>query len=458
MSITRTYEYRAHPTDSQKRRLDGLLDLTRELYNAALEERREAYRRRGVSRTYYDQCKELTLARRDIPALAAMPVQMGRGPLNVLHRAFQAFFRRIKSGDKPGFPRFKGKHRFRTLHLGTAYQFKSLTRAVSSPPVRNGDAGRRGPQPASASAARGASRSQGRHLLSIPSQLAVEGASRAQGRHPDLEAGGPPWRRASRADWWTVKFKSMNPIRFRCHRPLPADGKPKEARLVRDAKGWKFQIVLQFDDPPPQPVTQAVGIDLGIEKFLTTSEGEMIPNPRILQQRLKAFRREKRSLARKKRGSGNRRRQARRLAREYMRVKDARRTFHFQVASWLVAKGKAIVVEDLNIKGLARSRLARSVNDVGWAEFIKRLEDKAESAGVPVVKIDPAYTSQDCSGCGERVKKALSVRVHRCPSCSLTLDRDHNAAINIMEAGLRLLGDKLGAGPVFPQALAKARA
>ena len=150
------------------------------------------------------------------------------------------------------------------------------------------------------------------------------------------------------------------------------------------------------------------------------------------------------ALARKKRGSGNRARQKKRVIHLYEQVKNARKDFHWQTAAWLVAQGKKIVVEDLNIRGLAGSRLSRQIHDVGWGDFLRRLASKAESAGLPLVKVNPAYTSQDCSGCGERVPKPLSVRVHDCPHCGLVLDPDVNAAMNIKRAGDGPLGTKAG--------------
>ena len=379
----RTYEYRCLPTGRQSRALDELLELTRQLYNAALQERRDAYQKTGKSISYFDQCKALTQIRKDDPTWAAISLQIGRGALQRVHLAFQSFFRRVREkASRVGYPRFKSKDRHRTLHLGPNYH---VTHMIGQDGQPNG--------------------------------------------------------------WAILQFKGLpGKVRVWLHRPIPADAEQKATRLVKDAKGWKLQIVLAFPDVPLHEPTVAVGIDVGVEKFLTTSDGDQIPNPRLLEKKFKVLRREQRSLARKKRGSGNRARQKQVVARLHEQVRHARADFHWKTAAWLVTQGKTLVVEDLNIRGLARGRLSRQIHDVGWGDFLRRLACKAESAGLPMVKVNPAYTSQDWSGCGERVPKPLRVRVHDCPYCGRTLDRDQNAAMNIRRAGDGPLGVKAGSG------------
>ncbi len=359
--MNRTYEYRVLPQRGQLADLDRLLWMTRGLYNAALQERIECYNKTGKGVTLYDQMKSLTAIRADDADWRAVSVLVARGALKTLDRAYQAFFRRVKAGEKPGFPRFKGRNRWRSIHLAEQY-----------------------------------------------------GLNKGCGK------------------WMWLTFKGMRGrIRVWFHRPLPEGAVQKEARLVKDGKGWKLCLMLELPDVAPVEAKGAIGIDVGLAHFLTTDEGEHIPNPRFLQRQLKTLRREQRSLARKVRGSGNRERQRQVVARVHQRVKSARSTFHWSVASKLVKRQKTLIVEDLNIKGLAKSRLSRQVADVGWAGFIERLVSKAECAGLQVMRVDPKHTSQLCSGCGEMVRKSLAVRVHSCPSCGLTLDRDHNAAVNI---------------------------
>ena len=350
--------------------------MARELYNAALQERRDAWRRIHKSIGYLNQQKQLTEIRSDHTEWKSVTVSLGRGALRSLDRAFQAFFRRCKSGEKPGFPRFKGRSRYHTIDLQDHFQLKS--------------------------------------------------------------AHGP---------WFQLTFKGLpGGLRIWMHRPIPQDAKQKTARITKDSKGWKLQIALELPDPLPYQPSKSLGVDVGLKHFLMDSEGSFIPNPRLLQKKLKALRREQRSLSRKTKRSGNRARQRQVVARLHERVRNARADFHWKVASLLVAKRKRIVVEDLNIRGLAKGRLARFIHDVGWGEFLNRLACKAESAGLPLQKVAPAYTSQDCSSCGHRVKKSLADRVHRCSSCGLELDRDLNAAINIMRAGNRPFGVNQGNG------------
>lgn len=384
-NMIRTYEYRALPQKGQVRTLDRMLWMTRNLYNAALQERKECYEKTGNGIGLYDQMKSLTQIRNDDEEWRGISVRIGRGPLKTIDLAFKAFFRRCKSGEQPGYPRFKGRDRWRMLHLETNYQI-----------------------------------------------------------------------RAGNGKWAFLTFKGL-PGRLRVwrHRPFPATAKQLLARLVRDAKGWKLQVVLELPDVEPVAVAGITGIDVGIKHFLVTDTGEAIPNPRVLQRELKRLRVEQRALARKARGSGNRLRQKQRVTRLHMRVADRRRDFHYKTAAELIAKGNSIAVEDLNIKGLAKSKLARQVADVSWGQFIFRLESKAESAGLQVHRVDPKHTSQQCSGCGEIVRKSLAVRVHDCPHCGLCIDRDHNAAVNIKKrAGGSPSGAKHGAVmPACQQAL-----
>ena len=258
-------------------------------------------------------------------------------------------------------------------------------------------------------------------------------------RTPLGEQDGPP------NGWAPIQFKGFpGKVRVWLYRPMPDEAEQQEARLGKDAQGWKLQIVRALPDIPEQGPQKALGLDGGSEKCLTPADGEASPNPRLLAKKLKVLRREQRRLARKQRGSGNRARQKKRVMHLYAPVKTARKDFHWQPAAWLVAQGKKIVVEDLNMRGLAGRRLSRQLHAGGGGDFLRRLASKAERAGLPLVKVNPAYTSHDCSGCGERVPKPLGGRVHACPHCGVVLDPDGNAAMNIKRAGDGPLGTKAG--------------
>ncbi|BDI19446.1 hypothetical protein ANSO36C_52480 [Nostoc cf. commune SO-36] len=136
-------------------------------------------------------------------------------------------------------------------------------------------------------------------------------------------------------------------------------------------------------------------------------------------------------LSRRKKGSNRRKKAVKQLGRQHKKVADKRRDFHFKTANNLLKKYDVIAVEDLNIKGLARTRLAKSILDAGWSSFLSILTNKAENAGLCVIPVKASGTSQDCSSCGVKVPKKLHIRWHDCPNCGCSLDRDHNAAINI---------------------------
>jgi putative transposase len=175
---------------------------------------------------------------------------------------------------------------------------------------------------------------------------------------------------------------------------------------------------------------------MGLKVFLVTAEGEIVENPRYYRKSEKALAKAQRRVSRRQKGSKRRKKAVRLLAKKHQAVKRQRRDFHHKVALQLVRAYDTIYLEDLQVANLVQNpRLSTSIGDAGWAQFRTILEGKAAYAGRRVVAVPPGYTSQDCSGCGERVEKSLSVRTHICPSCGLVLDRDENAARNILRAG-----------------------
>ena len=193
----------------------------------------------------------------------------------------------------------------------------------------------------------------------------------------------------------------------------------------------------------PEPPTEttasderpAIGIDIGLKSFLTDSDGNTVANPRHYRTSQAKLRRKQRRLMARKKGSTRRRKMARSVAQTHLKIDRQRRDFHFKTAKPYADAYRLIVVEDMNVCGLARTRLAKSILDAGWSAFLTILTDKAESAGGQVIRINPRFTTQQCSNCGELVPKSLSVRTHICPACGYVADRDHNAAINILRAG-----------------------
>jgi putative transposase len=192
---------------------------------------------------------------------------------------------------------------------------------------------------------------------------------------------------------------------------------------------------------PLPPTGQETGIDLGLESFATLADGTMIHNPRCYRTAEAYLRRCQRRVARRKQGSHRRKKAVKLLAKAHQTVQRQRQDFHHKAALALVRQYDTIYHEDLRVANMVKNpHLAKSIGDAGWGAFLTVLTFKAASAGKRVVAVDPAFTSQACSGCGVVVQKGLSVRWHSCPDCGTSLHRDHNAALNIQGRGQRLRG------------------
>ena len=366
--MTRSFRYRLRPSAAQAAVLFGWLRLTRELYNAALQERRDAWAKQRKSITAFDQMKQLPSVRAERPEFDSIPIVVQRGALRRLDRAFAGFFRRCKGGEKPGFPRFKGAHRWNSLLIDDL--------STSTP----------------------------------------------------LVAGGK-----------RVKIPLLGKVRLHVTDDRPVRGVPKALRLTYGLGKWFVTFACVDVLAKPLPATgKTVGIDLGLLQFTATSDGEMFSNPRPLRAARIAVERAQRRVSRRRRGSKRRRRAAQALARRHAHVADIRREHHITIARSLVARYDTIYVEDLNVRGLARSVLAKSVHDAAWSTFRHWLACKAEDAGRQVVEVNPRGTSQSCSSCGSVAseKLSLAVRWFKCAACGLSLDRDVNAARNIKGLGL----------------------
>lgn len=228
------------------------------------------------------------------------------------------------------------------------------------------------------------------------------------------------------------------------HRPIPDGFTLKTCTIVHKADGWYCSISIQDEKvPEPMPLDEvktAVGIDVGLKEFLTTSDGETVPVQQITLKTQSHLARQQRKLARIEKGSNRCIRQKNQIARIHQRIGRIRENFHYNTAHNLVKKYDLIAVEDLNIKGLARTRLSKSILDAAWGRFITILEAVAVKCGVRVVKVSPYGTSQNCSGCGVKVPKTLSIRLHECHRCGLQMNRDENAARNILERALNEVG------------------
>jgi len=177
----------------------------------------------------------------------------------------------------------------------------------------------------------------------------------------------------------------------------------------------------------------AVGLDVGLEKFAALSDGSVIENPRYLRKTEKRLKHAHRALSRKQKASRNRKKARLKVARLHAKIRSQRRDFLHKASRRLVNTYSMVAVEDLAVRNMVKNHhLAKSISDAGWSEFLTMLCYKAEEAGSRVVKVNPSGTSQECSRCGTTVAKDLSVRLHKCPHCGLVVDRDVNAARNIL--------------------------
>jgi putative transposase len=368
-SVRKTYKYKLKPTPEQERLLEHTLMLCRHIYNAAVGERREAWRLHGVTVTYYQQQAELPGIKEVMPEYDEVNAQVLQDVVLRVDRAFQSFFQRARDGATPGHPRFQGRNRYNSI---TYPQF-----------------GNHG----------GARLDNGFLVLSKIGRIAVR------------------WSR-------------------------PPEGAPKTVTISREVDGW-FACVSCADVPvQPLPSTgQETGIDLGIEAFATLSDGTRIFHPGWYRQAERHLKTAQRRVSRRKMGSHRRRKAVTLLAKAHQKVRRQRQDFHHKTALALVCAHDVTYHEDLQVRNLVQNHhLAKSISDAGWAAFLTILSYKAACAGRSVIAVNPAFTSQRCSGCGAIVQKGLSIRWHSCPECGTSLHRDHNAAKNIERAGRALRG------------------
>ena len=259
---------------------------------------------------------------------------------------------------------------------------------------------------------------------------------------------------SARLDNGFLVVSKIGRIAVRWSRPI--EGTPKPVTISREADGWYVSFSCAAVPTTPLPHTGCeTGIDVGLKVFLVRADGEPVANPRHYRRAERALRRAQRRVTRRKRRSTRRRKAVALLTRSHQHVQRQRRDFHHKTALALVRAYDVIYLEDLQIRNLVRRPKAKpdgnvgyltngashkaglhtSINDAGWSAFRQILACKAAWAGKRVQAIPPTYTSQDGSGCGERVLKSLRVRTHVCPHCGLMLDRDANAASNIQWAG-----------------------
>jgi len=261
----------------------------------------------------------------------------------------------------------------------------------------------------------------------------------------DGKAGFPRFRSANRYDSFTLKqtgwklegrylyIKNIGKFKVFLSRPL--EGKIKTV-TVRKTSAGKWFVCFSCDGVPavPGPETvKSVGIDVGLNSFIVDSDGFHFDNPRFFRKAEQELRMRQRRLARRKKGSACRAKARILVAKAHEKITNQRNDFLQKTANYYIEQYQTIAIENLTIRNMVKNpHLSRSISDAGWNTFSEYLAYKAEGAGREIVKVDPSGTSQECSGCGEVVKKSLAIRVHNCPECGLVMDRDENAAVNIL--------------------------
>jgi len=232
-----------------------------------------------------------------------------------------------------------------------------------------------------------------------------------------------------------LRLPKIGDVPVRWSRPLPTE--PSSVTVIKDLAGRYFASFVVEDERGPLPEEESViGIDLGLGHFVVLSDGRKITAPRFLRRAEKRLKRRQRKLSRKQKGSANRDKARVKVARAHARVSDSRRDFHHQLSTALIRDNQAVAVEDLAVKALGRTRLAKSVHDAGWSAFVAMLEYKARLYGRAFHRIGRfTPTSQTCSACGVKEgPKPLHVRAWQCRACRAWLDRDINAAVNVARA------------------------
>jgi putative transposase len=364
--MLKAFKYRIYPTKAQRSKMEQTLELCRWAYNETLAYRKNSFEQEGKSISKYETHNLLPEWKRNKPELKEVFSQTLQNVQERVDLAFKAFFRRVKAGERPGYPRFKGKGWY------DSFTYPQL----------------------------------GFKLLS-----------------------------------GKLRLSKIGDIKIKLHRPI--EGKIKRLTVRRSSTGkWFACFSVEIDDPPKPPWKDGsmVGIDVGLESFATLSNGEKIDNPRFFRSEEKALAKGQRRLSKCEKGTRDRRRILKVVQRIHERIANRRYDFAHQVSNQLVSKYGLIAFENLSITNMLKNHcLAKSISDVAWRMLVTTTSYKAESAGSMVVLVDPKNTSQLCSRCGLKVPKSLSDRVHECPQCGLVMDRDENAAINILRLGLQSL-------------------
>jgi len=367
--MRKTFKYYLYPTAHQKKALQSSLDACRWVYNKTLETRKKAWEESQESLSRYDTSNFLPAWKEKNPKLDNAYSQCLQNATMRVDLAFRAFFRRVKAGETPGYPRFRSFDRYDSFTF---------------------------PQ---------------------------SGFKLTEDR---------------------LKISKIGSVKINQHRQIEGSIKTLTIRRINDK--WFACFSCEIESVPLSVVTGVIGVDVGLQSFATLSTGEKIANPRFFKTGEAKLAKCQRRLSKEGEGSPARRKQRKKLSRLYEKITNKRLDFAHKLSRRIVNENQVIVFEKLNIKDMMGNnsavfghKLNKSIGDVAWKQFTDFTSYKAACAGRTVIFVNPRNTSKMCSRCGQIVEKTLADRVHSC-SCGLVLDRDENAAINILSLGLQGLG------------------
>lgn len=374
--MRKTFKYRLFPITGQRTAMQKTLNACRWVYNKALETRKESWEQRRESVSRYDTINMIPGWKTDCLFLNDAFSQCLQEVCTRVNLAFQSFFRRVKAGETPGYPRFRGKNRYDSFTYPQS-GFKLVDNSK-------------------------------------------------------------------------LYLSKIGNVKIKLHRPL--EGTVKTLTVRRDALGnWYACFSCEVEPEPLPAIPTTVGIDLGLEKFVTLSTGERIDNPRFFRQDEKVLAKAQRRLSKSDKGTPEYRKHKRVIQHIHQRVANRRTDFAHKLSRRLVNEFQIIVFEDLDIQDMQDGNwrsMNKSISDAAWNQLVLYTTYKAEEAGRSCVLVDPRNTSKMCSRCGQIVEKALSERVHKCPHCHLEMNRDLNASLNILARGLSGLGESPRSSPL----------
>jgi len=390
--MLKTYKYRLYPTKSQITKLENTFSICRALYNYALEHRISSYNR-GKSVNYYEQSASLPEIKKDFPWYKSVNAVVLQNVLKRLDTAYQNFFRRMKNdkvkSTEKGFPKFKKRGQWNSILYSDKNKIKYPT-----------------------------------DKLIVP---------------------------------------SIGDVKIILHRPI--NGVIKNMSIIKEANNWYVSFSVELSNNATTELnvdtSKVVGIDVGLIDYYYDSNGNSLKAPRLLRLAEKNIKRLQRKLKKCVKRSKEFYNVLKALKTSHVKVKYKRLDFLYKTAYGLFSSNDLVVREDLKLTNLikkpkpklsedgktylpnnasSKAGMNKSFSDASFGRFFSILDEVAIKLGKMVIKVNPSYTSQDCSDCGNRIKKSLSTRTHVCNECGLVLNRDHNASLNILRLGLQSLG------------------